>query len=403
MREAGFSALLPRAQISPGREGRMSKSKKAGSTIRGPIFEHGIVMGITTQIPDQVYEALPFMDPPEALVTFVACRQFQSEPGEPISEREFCARTGIKSINTIKAGLSDSITRQIIEAVPVLGYQQHLQNCYRLRVSRPPSTEFVAGEMVLVDNSMVSNFDTMNTPMVSNFDTMDEMGMVSNFDTMPSKIDTMKPFDAQNSGGLKRNLKESVNINESLDREQQQTRLAPAQKIQRSAQNTALQVLIDEKVNPRIALEAVKRIPIGDIDRYVAAYREARQLGVANGNGYLASALKNRWSISGLEKTNIQARKQKTDPKLPQDILDMLSAIGWTAKLDPIVAAWKKRGGKQRVRTVLEEAQAWPKDHAAGRVSTALASGLTPGKKLDERKAQRRKYITGPYAESILH
>lgn len=159
--------------------------------------------------------------------------------------------------------------------------------------------------------------------------------------------------------------------------------------------------LISIQVIPKTINELCERYDPNTLLTWLDLYDQAYDLKIAQGPGWLVSALTKCWDIE-LIKQQIEAQKKKGIPNqkqlpLPENLLEQLSDIGWNDKLDEVMQFYAAE--PERVEAWLNHVQnhlpTHQKPYRAAQFRKALRNGLPAPKDT----AQAQNYQLTPIIE----
>ena len=137
-------------------------------------------------------------------------------------------------------------------------------------------------------------------------------------------------------------------------------------------QLTALHLL------PETVEELTQKYPAELINTWLDIYAEALEVGLADGSGFLVSALRRDWDIEAT-KSRIASRRKKIAKQapansLPDDLMDLLQKLGWDDDLTEIYQYYEEDPD----RTLSWAKYTVNEGKGAGKFRKSIRSGLQP-------------------------
>jgi len=131
-------------------------------------------------------------------------------------------------------------------------------------------------------------------------------------------------------------------------------------------------------IQPDTVDELVKAHPAGQIHAWLDIYDQAVEVGLADGAGFLVSALRHDWDIKTHEDRIAARRKERAKraaaARLPEELTDLLQQLAWADDLEEVAAAYRQ----DPERTLAWARHTVHKGGKAGKFRNALRSGLHP-------------------------
>jgi hypothetical protein len=239
----------------------------------GPTVD-GIQLPEHITLPPEIITLLPWMKLAELKCTLAAIAKFMRVgDSEAMTTSEFEQMTGLARASVVD-GLKHAIRRGILQRHEITGYRGHVSYVYSMRVFIGSKIEPI--ERVVKESLVYESSSTLLTERTTN----------------------TKDSDSGN------------------DR---------------------------EKIAAQLAELGVKQRPISEIgthpeiSRYIAAYRDALDCGIARSAGWLVQAVKQEWDLDRIEADIASHRDDKPEgssyPGLPEKIRVMIQLVGWANDL----------------------------------------------------------------------
>lgn len=131
-------------------------------------------------------------------------------------------------------------------------------------------------------------------------------------------------------------------------------------------------------IQPETVDELVQKYPAELIIKWMDIYHQAVETGIADGSGYLVSALRRNWDMDAA-KQRIETRwkklaKQSLSGSLPDELKEHLQKMGWEDDLDEVFQAHKDNPDRTLAWAKHTTKEGW----GAGKFRNSLRSGLMP-------------------------
>jgi hypothetical protein len=124
--------------------------------------------------------------------------------------------------------------------------------------------------------------------------------------------------------------------------------------------------------------ELVQKYPAELITAWLAVYADAVEVGLADGSGYLVSALRREWDMEAA-KARIESRRKKVAKQtsaisLPDELTTLLQKLGWEDDLSEIYEYYEADPDRTLAWAIHTQKEGW----GAGKFRKSLRSGLQP-------------------------
>jgi hypothetical protein len=129
-------------------------------------------------------------------------------------------------------------------------------------------------------------------------------------------------------------------------------------------------------ISPELVEEILLNHTAELINTWLELYEQAVEVGLADGSGYLVSALKRNWNIEDAKERIAAKRRQlaKQSPDLPDELMDLLQSLDWQDDLSEISVYYNEDSDRTLAWAVHAKKQGWE----AGRFRKSLRSKLYP-------------------------
>ncbi len=319
--------------------------------MKGPKFDNGLSIPRHTDLPPEVLEAMPYMTGAELKVTIAAL----AYAGMPLPFGELQRVTGLAR-GSVSSGVKDAIERGTLERVPVQGARGQATYAYGARYNALPRAQMPAKGIDSTGDAAKKGGLIFVPPALL------KLSIV---------IESLKDIDQQ-----------YLTIGEGWSK----IELDPPPVLSRRKLDAALKSAgVYPAVRRQLLERAAEDTAFGE--RLVWAlvlYPLAQYLGLAEGGGWLVTAITGDWDLPALgedllERAQARAEQRAARDSLPEDVLRGLERIGYTSGFAEVAVAYAK--DPRRVRGWLlwaaDDAETDP-EHAAGRFRQALRSGSQP-------------------------
>ncbi len=325
--------------------------------MKGPKLTDGLSIPRHVQLPPELVSIMPYMSKAEFRV-IIAVLSYGGDTPLPFSELQ---RTTGLSRPSVSSGIKDAIERGTLERVPVATDGGQSSFAYSVRYNTLSPSQSPAGERtVLGENDANASGKVFLPPALLKLSfVVESLNLVK------------QQYLTTRAGG-----KVFLPLSGSGDEARQVSRRA----LDKALKSAGVYYSARQKIleNAFRDTEYAERVVWA-----LVLYPLALELGLANGAGWLVTAITSNWNFQEmaedyLERLQARAAQRTARESLPADILQMLEKIGWASGFAEIATAFQE--DPRRVRGLLLEAvEADDREHAAAHFRQALRSGAQPG------------------------
>jgi hypothetical protein len=129
-------------------------------------------------------------------------------------------------------------------------------------------------------------------------------------------------------------------------------------------------------IQPETVEELVQQHPAALILEWITLYKQAVAVGLADGSGYLVSALRRNWDMEAarqrIETRRKKIRQQAASQSLPDELKEYLQKMGWEDDLGEMIQAYQDNPDRTLGWAKYTVKEGW----GAGKFRKSLRSGL---------------------------